>query len=82
MSSGDSWGQKEEQEDTASSAPRREQRWGSREEKLLNSGLSTQGSAAMMSGTRVKLLVPGTSLPVALPAGGGGGGVFDGGAAT
>ena len=77
MSRGDPCRQKEEPEDPASSERRRQQRWGSREEKPMYTGHYSQGVWALQ-----QALVVGSSLLVALPAGGGGGGVFDGGAAT
>lgn len=70
------WGQKEEQQDTASSVPRREHNWEGSKEKPLNTGLYSQSRWGLG-----QALVVGTSVPVALPAGGGGS-VFDGGRAA
>lgn len=65
--------QEEEQEDPASSDRSGQQRWGVREEMPLDTGHYSQGIWGLQQD-----LVDGTSVPIALPAGGGVGGVFDG----
>jgi hypothetical protein len=68
--------QKEKREDTASSDRSRQQRWRFSENTTPYTGHCSQGIWGLQ-----QALVVGISVPVALPAGGGAGGVFDGGRA-